>query len=171
MEIPGVRRKFLAQAVIHLIEESGDGVVVLVFQGDFGLFGKGHTEIAVESAVGDHGNRHRSDLTFPRKTTAEEVTQRAFHRRGFLPVPVHAQHQVAQHIAVGLGRLIGYSDPYMSDKAGAVHFTQGYGIAGMDIRQTWASFPGGPQWADGHSAASLFPGGVLGIDGAGAPVF
>lgn len=144
---------------------------MLVFQRDFRLLAEGHGEIEVEAAIGHDRHRQGIDQTFPRKAAAEEVAQRAFHRGHRLVIPIDAQHQVAQHEAVGLGRLVIHRDPDMIDFPGAFHFGQRHGRAGGNIEKAGAAFAGRAQMAGGHAALSLFAMGVFCVNGTAAGMF
>ena len=164
MEVSCVFRQLLRQAVIHLIEKGMHILVALIFQRDPRLFPEGHGKIQVEPSGGIDGHRQGIYRIGHAEAAAEQVSQRAFHGRGLLPVPVHPQHQIPQHIAVPVARPVRHRDPDVPDDARPVHFRQRYGLSRPDQRDTGRALSGRPQIACRHAALSLFSRPVLPVD-------
>lgn len=165
MEIRNILRQRIIETVIHLVEKGGDGVCVLVLQGDPGLPAKRHLEIAVHPPAWHHCHGNGIDDTFPSEPAAEEISERTFHRRLRLIIPVHAQHQVPEHKTVRVRRLIRHCDPDMIDHSRPFYLSQCDRLPAADMVQTRAAFSGCSQIACRHTALSLFPCGVLRING------
>ena len=162
MEISGVLRKAVAQAVINLIEEPADIARMLVFDRDPCAPGKRHGDIAVHSAKGiDIYQRgiHRVALS---EAEAEEIPQRRLDRRLLLTVPVHPEDKVTKHESVCLRRLVGNGDPDVVHHSAALYIGD---LSGLSRLQGYAgsSLSADAESACGFSAGSALPFRVFGI--------
>ena len=156
MKISGIFRKFFCQAVIDLVKECRNRFITLVFNGDFCLFQEGHGKIGIKTSGWIDCYWKGIDTVGYAKSTAEKVSQRAFHGRGFFPVPVHAQHQISQNIPVAVTYTVRHCDPDMIDRSRAIHFCQGYRFSRFDFRNTGRTFSGSSQITGRSASHSLF---------------
>ena len=136
---------------------------MLIFQCDPCPLSERHLKIAVKPSRRNHADRKGIDDTVPGKAAAEEVPERALHRRCLLIIPVHPQHQIAQNIIV-LFRLICYRDPDMIDHARPFDICQRCHASGSKVSQTRRTFSGRSQIAGCHPALSFFACRIFCID-------
>ena len=171
MKIPGIFRKFIQKAIIHLIKESIYCLITLVFNGDFSLFPERHGEIAVKASGGIHRYGHGIYRIGHAEATAEKISQRAFHRRAFFPVPIHTQHKIPENIAVSVACPVSHRNPDMLYHAGTVYFGQRHGFSRLQSRNTGRAFPGRPQITGRHPSLSFFSCPVLPVNASAFSLF
>ena len=128
-----------------------------------------HGEETVETPVRHNHNRNRIDAAGLCMPAAEEITDRALHRGGFLTIPIAFEYQVTQHVRSGRRGFVRYCHPHMADDTRAVNIHQGHALTGLDCLDAGASFAGGAERAGCGSRGSFAAGGVLRIDTTGAP--
>lgn len=160
----------LGEAVVDLVEEGRDGLVALVFDGDAGVFMKRHREVAVEAAGRVDGDWDGVHLVRNAEAAAEEVAERAFDGWEFFVVPVHAEDQVAQDVAVAVAGAVGDGDPDVLDDALSVDFAEGYGLSCFDFRDARGAFAGWAEVTGCHAAFSFFSVPVFPVDRTGLAV-
>ena len=166
VEISNIFREgFLIQAVINLIKESRDLIGMLVFQSDPRLFLERHLEITVQSPAWHCRNRNGIYNTLLAESAAEKISQRSFHRRLLLIVPVHPQHQVSENKTVCLCGLVRHCDPDMMDHPRSLDLRQSHRLSALYIPKTGASFSGRAQMAGCHSSPSLLSCGIFCVYG------
>ena len=156
MEISNIVRKLIIETVIYLIKESRDFICMLVFQCDLCFLLKRHREIAVKAPVWNNSHRNRIYKTFSSESAAEEITQRTFHGRSFLVIPVHTDHKIPQYKAICLCSLVVDGDPNMIDLSRSFHFCQSYHSSRLNILKTRASFSGRSEMTCSHTASAFF---------------
>ena len=169
VEVAGVLRQLRVQAVVDLIEKRRHRVFVLVLHREPGGLPEGHGEVAVKAPVGVDRHGQGIDQAPLAEAAAEKVPQGRLYRRGLLPVPVHAQHQVPQHEPVGVAGLVRHGDPDVLDHPWAFHLPQQGGLPWLDLPDAGRPLPGGSQVAGGGAALALLPPGVLRVDGPALP--
>ena len=171
MEISDIIRKLIIQTVIYLIEECRNFICMLIFQSDFCFFLKRHREVTVKSSAWHHCHWDRIYNTLSSKTTAEEISERTFHRWRFLIIPVHTDDQISQYKAICIGCLIIHSDPDMIDLTRTFHLCKSYSCTWLNILQAGTSFSGRSQMARCHSAFTFFSVWILCIDCTASSMF
>ena len=170
VEVLRVLRQRVIQVVVDLVEDLRHRVPVLVLDRDLRPGPKRHREVAVEPAHRKHQDRHRSHFALLAEAAAEEVPERHLDRRRLLPVPVHAQHQVAEDEAVRVRRLRKQREPDVRDHAAALDVSQHDGVAGLDVSEARAALAALPEHARGHAAPALFSRRILRVDRPASPV-
>jgi hypothetical protein len=166
----GAVRLDLGQRVVDLVVQR-HRVVRAVFERHAAAPAERHRPVAVERAARVDADRQRGDLRVFLPAAAEEIADRAFHRRGLLLVPVNAQNRIAP--------LAGRREPDVLDRAGALDVCDLKHLARLhdDIR---IDLPACTEVARrvarrallerAHAALSLFPGEIFRADRPGLRV-
>ena len=146
----------LMQLVQNAVGDQAERLVALMRQGDFRALAERHAPVAVETGPGHHLHRdglHRVvGVVVPH---GEERARRALDGRGFLPVPVKAQHQLAQAAVVG-------RQEDLADASAALDVHQDHRFVRRDLDEG----PHLPALAEMNRAAAE---GKIGVRGIGFP--
>ena len=139
MEVKQILRHFIHLPVIDLIEKAVKLRFMLVFQCNPCTLSKRHLEIAVHSPCRHNNDRKRIYNTVSRKSAAEEIAQRTFHRRCLFPVPVHPKHQITKHIIILFGT-VRYRNPDMCDHSRSLDIRQCCNRTGWKLSKARRTF-------------------------------
>ena len=123
MEIRRILRKGIIQSIIDLIEKRRYRINMLILQCEQRLFPERHLEICIQSSGRNDRDQFWIHQTLLPESAAEKVSQRNLRRRFLLSVPVHAEHQIAQHETVTFRGLSIHRHPDMMDHSCPVDLT------------------------------------------------
>jgi hypothetical protein len=127
--------------VIHVVIQ--EDLLLLQLAHDLypGALGERHVEKAVEglAILGAHLQGCRDEVCRAGVAHAEEIPEGYEHARLFLSIPVHPEQQPAQEVRLDSVRgpvhvLVGGGDPDVIYGAGAAHFGQRHGRAGLHVQ-------------------------------------
>ena len=117
MEISCVICNLICKTVIHLIKKSRNSFITLIFYCYFCLSPKRHRKIHIKSTGRIYYYGLRIHLIRHTESTAKQIPQRTFYRRGFLIIPIHTNYKIPQNISVSLTGTIRHSHPNMLNNA------------------------------------------------------
>ncbi len=141
MKISGVGRKLIVKTVIHLIEKGRNRLFILILQGNPCHFAERHGKVAVKSISRQDNDRHGMYRITGAKATAEKISERTFHGRRILSIPIHAQHQVPENKPVFFTELIRHGHPNMLNYACPFYAGQFLFFPRRNKRNTGSAFP------------------------------
>ena len=170
MEVGHILGNLVVERIIDLVEKCRYLRFMLILQRNAGFFPERHLKITVEASGRIYHNRERIYHTAPCKTTAEKISQRAFHGRLLFIVPINPQNQVAQHIII-LFRTVCNRHPDMLNDTRSFHLRQHSRLSRRDLLHTGRTFSARTKASCCHSALSFFSPRIFLIDTAAFSFF